>query len=457
MNPDLSAHELDAARRALAGGRLDDAVASLDGCAGTEAAALWLRAGAWARFSGASARARECFARAAEADPGFAAYALAALADVAAEEGKHREEAKARAAAFRAQGEIADPLARAAGCATVGFAFLRGRRAEDARRWLAEAVEAHPDRWDARAALVRMAGEDQQSAAVERWIATAPPLPPRATAWWMARGEAARALGQLDEAERCFEAALDGDPEARDPAEALVELGVEAGRDATLDAALRALQARALAEGDLQTGFLAAAALVGRSTGEREAQRTYRQLRGALTFRPRGGLPRGWIATWLGVPLTGEPTPLEAAPAGEAHALSVLPEVAAWFGLSGVRAELGADWGLLREDPPTVAVPTGAAARGARFHLGRLCAALAEPRLRVAFGSGPEATAAVRALDRCGLVSVQDPAVALRAVVDDPARGRALAGFCVSHSYRGLLEVLGVGVRSPLPSAPGTR
>ncbi len=450
-------------RQALRTGDVELAVQSLQDWDTSASGGLWLHVGRWAGALGASRPARACLARAAELNPDLGGRALLEMAQLAADEGAHREEARARAAAWRADAER--PLEdgeRAHRLAEIGFAFLRARQLCDARSWLGDAVSAAPDRWDARSALVRLAGEDEDRAALERWVATAPEVPAHAAGWWTARGEAARACRDLDAAAEHFHHALRADSEVIDPAEHLVRLGVQAGNDAWMDAGLRALRARSIALGDHDRGFAAAALEVARGTHEPEAERTYRTLRLALASQLRGGA-EGWVGAWLGAapvpaPEQGRVVDLSCAPTVELQASYqvALAATARAFGFNALQVHAAEGWCVQSGEVVRLGVPNlaGFGLRRCRFWFGRALAGLCVPGLEGAVSSQPDdshPSAADRFLDRAGLVAALDPAIGLSEVGANSGRGRALTGFVASSTFMDLWRTLGLGLKPPLP------
>jgi tetratricopeptide (TPR) repeat protein len=459
--PELGADALKAVRSALYRGDLEAAEVGLSGHVGPKAGALWLEVGRLASGLGEAARARRAFARAAEAEPGLAGEALGALAEVAAGEGAAREYAKALVSAGRVGGWPAAAEARAEAMAAVGFAQLRARRLDEARTWLADAVRASPQRWDARTALVRLCAEDGDLAGVERWVSGAPEPPAGAAGWWMARGDAARLTGDPEAAEGFYGRAAEADPLALEPAEALVRLGLEGLRgpgrevraEAWLDAGLEAIRRRGVLLRKPDRSFVAAACALARGGAGPEARRTYLAGRGAARSTPRGAPGSRWVRTWLGAG-TGEPGAVVLGAARPAPFPEVVAALAGLFGVPPPTFFEAERWGAAGGQ---IGVPPGAwaAARSARFWLGRAMAALAEPSL--AEGLAGPATAdepagpATRILDRAGLVAVGDPAVALAELGPRTPRGQDLLGFAVSRPFFELREALGLGVEAPLP------
>ncbi len=465
MQETVQAAEAGQIRHALRAGDVDGALQFLQDHEDPSSAGLWLQVGRWAGALGGSRQARACFARSAELDPDLGPRALLEMAQLAGREGAHREEARARAAAWRAEeGSLHEPEDRAQRLAEIGFAYLRARNLAEARAWLEQAVQAAPDRWDARSALVRLAGEDEDRAALERWVAAAPAVPAHAAGWWTARGEAARACRDPEAAAQHFDKALSTDAEALDAAEHLVRLGVEAGQDAWMDAGLAALRTRCMALGDVERGFIAAALEVARGTSNPDARRVYRTLRVALSTRLRTGTG-AWLSAWLGA--VGAAHAHE--PAVElGHAMELprghrqaLEELSRAFGVPEVRAHHAEGWCAAPGEPARLGVPPGAppGVRRARFWYGRALAALGEPSLCAALSTPVDEvrpSAEHRFLDRAGLVGGLDPAVGLLEVGPSTARGRALTGFAISSDFVALWRVLGLGLRPPLPKlGPG--
>jgi tetratricopeptide (TPR) repeat protein len=452
-------------RQALRAGDVDLALESLQGWDTSTSAGLWLHVGRWAGALGEPQRARACLARAAELSPALGGRALLEMARLAADEGAHREEARARAAAWRADADL--PLQdgeRAHRLAEIGFAFLRARQLSDAQVWLAEAVSAAPERWDARSALVRLAGEDEDRAALERWVASAPEVPGHAAGWWTARGEAARACRDPEAAAQHFERALRADHEVLDAAEHLIRLGVQLGNDAWMDAGLAALRSRCIAQGDHDRGFAAAALEVARGGHEPEAERTYRTLRLALASQLRGGT-EGWVGAWLGaapVPAPGQADSidLEAAPILELAPAyqAALAATARAFGFEAFEVRSAEHWCVQTGEVPRLGVPdlAGFGVRRCRFWFGRALAGLCLPGLEAAVSTPADdnqPSAAHRFLDRAGLVAALDPAIGLSEVGANTGRGRALTGFVASSTFMDLWRTLGLGLKPPLPKA----
>lgn len=465
MRETVQAAEAGQIRHALRAGDVDGAVQCLQNHEDPSSAALWLQVGRWAGALGGSRQARACFARSAELDPQLGPRALLEMAQLAGREGAHREEARARAAAWRAEEtSVTQPEVRAQRLAEIGFAYLRSRNLAEARSWLEQAVQTAPDRWDARSALVRLAGEDEDRAALERWVAAAPAVPAHAAGWWTARGEAARACRDPEAAAQHFDKALNTDAEALDAAEHLVRLGVEVGQDIWIDAGLAALRSRCMALGDVERGFIAAALEVARGTSNSDARRVYRTLRVALSTRLRTGTG-AWLSAWLGA--VGPGSAAEVAPElgaplelPQGH-LRALEELSRAFGVSEVRAHNAESWCAVAGAPAGLGIPPSSppGVRRARFWYGRALAALCAPSLGSALATPVDEarpSAEHRFLDRAGLVGGLDPAVGLLEVGPSTARGRALTGFAVSSDFGALWKVLGLGLRPPLPKlGPG--
>lgn len=462
MEQSFEATEAHRVRHALRAGDVDGALACLRQAPAEDSGAVWLHVGRWAAALGVSRQARDCFARSAELDPALGSRALKEMARLAHAEGAHREEARALAAAWQAESQVGVPASvRGQRLAEIGFAYLRARGLLDARGWLEQAVQAAPERWDARSALVRLAGEDEDRAALERWVASAPEVPPHASGWWTARGEAARACRDPEAAARHFEAALEADPEVLDAAEHLVRLGVELGQETWIDLGLAALRQRCLLQGALDRAFVAAALEVGRGSASLEARRTYRSFRVALSPRLRAGND-AWVRAFLGattlLPTSAArpsipPAPLVPWASGHAAALEALARA---FGLSHVELRGSQAWCVVPGSAPQIGVPADAprGLRRARFWYGRALAALCVPGMEAQLRTEPEderPSAAHRFLDRAGLVAALDPAVGLAEVGPHSPRGRALTGFAASADFMELWRVLGLGLQPPLP------
>jgi hypothetical protein len=229
-----------------------------------------------------------------------------------------------------------------------------------------------------------------------------------------------------------------------------------------IDRALAEIRIRALGWGERSRAFVAAGLLVARGAASDEDRMTYEGLRVDLSTAPRATLPAGWADRWLvhvdasaaevtfdekrarSVDL--EPGLLDALEAGEGV-----------FGVSDVRVV-----GLFGEGPPAAVWDEPARVGFAhhelmrwmpktfRFEVGRVLAALTEPRLRSGLVDAQlTAEGTVVLLDRAGLVVAQDPVPVLEAVGAKTPRGRALTAFAVSDELCGLWARIGLGVVPP--------
>ena len=423
---------------------------ALDRSEDPRAATLWLETGDWARFVGALGEARVCYTRAAEQDPATASLALRALAEVAAEEGAPQKMARALAAAWEIEARaVTEPAARARAMAEIGFAHLRARQLDEARRWLEQAVTAFAGRGDARTALVRLAGEDRDARALERWVASAPPELSDAPAWWQARAEAWEACGQPEAAAERYERTLRLDPEAWEAAEGLARLGLAEAHEPWRRAGLDELTRRAAASSQPLVAFLASAVQTAYAP-EAVAASHYRPARVRLGAPRTRAADAGWVAAWLGCPPGAEaavaPEPSDASSETDEGMQALLTEVAALFGLTPPILHFGEAWAA---EPGRLIVPRAdwpSTARARRFWLGRGCLAILDAGARPALTDEARMPDQVRRLDRAGLLAAVDPAVALAEIGPTTVRGRALARFALSSEYRTPLIRLGVAL-----------
>lgn len=272
---------------------------------------------------------------------------------------------------------------------------------------------------------------------------------------------ARQAAAQNDESEslRMLFAALDTDPCSVEAARAAFEIASRTREDALVDDALRRWRIACFERQERSAAFLVSAVLVARSADEPADRMTYEAYRHELRLQPRAALPKGYLAD-LEAQLTptlvtpSDPPPTAAPLSVLDGALEAIDAVRAAFRMLDVEVrQAEGDRVQASAGPPRwVAIPAALAAypRRLRFELGRGMAALADPRLHPALDFVQEhdeaPPAAVKALDRAGLIAVGDPALALAEVGPRTARGLELTSYALSEALLGVWAAMGIGL-----------
>lgn len=332
----------------------------------------------------------------------------------------------------------------------VGLAAYAVGRTEVAARFLEGVCAEDPDDAEVAAALVDVVDEDRAQALAERFEE------PSTNVLRIALARRAVDRGDGGTGVRLLRAALSVDPGDIEAAKTAFELSTRFADHVLVDEALRCVRMACVERQDRIGAFLASAVLVARSVDDAADRMTYEAHRHELEPTPRAPVPPGWIDD-LEDRLEAPALPTEAdeaPPLAElsAGALEAVDAVRTAFEGRDIDIRIADDVRVRSTPPRWAAVPSALLAypRRLRFDLARSFAALTDPRLLAGLSFAPEEDeappAAVMALDRAGLIAVQDPALALAEVGPRTARGLALTRYALSERLLAVWTAMGLGL-----------
>ncbi len=332
----------------------------------------------------------------------------------------------------------------------VGLAAYTVGRSKVAARFLEGVCAEDPDDAEVAAALVDVVDEDRAQALAERFEE------PSTNVLRIALARRAVERGDGGSGVRLLRAALSVDPGDIEAAKTAFELSTRFADHVLVDEALRCVRMACVERQDRIGAFLASAVLVARSVDDAADRMTYEAYRHELEPTPRAPVPAGWIDD-LEDRLEAPTLPAEAdeaPPLAElsAGALEAVDAVRTAFAGRDIDIRIADDVRVRSTPPRWAAVPSSLLAypRRLRFDLARAFAALADPRLLAGLSFAPEEDeappAAVMALDRAGLIAVQDPALALAEVGPRTARGLALTRYALSERLLTVWTAMGLGL-----------
>ncbi len=349
-------------------------------------------------------------------------------------------------AALLEVGAAADQAVRRA----VGLAAYATGRSAIAARVLEAVCAEDPEDTEVAAALIASADEERAQALAEQFEE------PATNRLRIVLARRAVERGDGADGVRLLRAALALDPGDIEAAKTAFELSTRFSDHVLVDEALRCVRMACVERHDRAGAFLASAVLVARSADDAADRRTYEAHRHELSLTPRAPVPSDWLADLEAALKDAEPPTLDATTPPVADvppgALEAVDAVRTAFGGRDVQLRADVAVRVQPNAPRWVAVPAPLFAypRRLRFDLGRAMAAVQDPRLAPGLAFAPEEDeappAAVMALDRAGLIAVQDPALALAEIGPRTARGLALTRYALSDGLQRVWSTMGIGL-----------
>lgn len=389
-------------------------------------------------------------------DHASAARALEVAWEVANDDELRNELSREAAALARVRGPWCEALLDVGADAdqgvrrAVGLAAYATGRHGMAARILESVCTEDPEDTEAAAALIASVDEPRAQQLAERFEE------PATNQLRIVLARRAVERGDGGTGVRLLRAALALDPGDIEAAKTAFDLSTRFSDHVLVDEALRCVRMACVERHERAGAFLAAAVLVARSADDSADRRTYEAHRHELALTPRAPVPDDWIRDLepeLGAPSgTAESSDAPALAQIPAGALEAVDAVRTAFGGRSVEIRADAVLRVHARPPKWVAVPSPLFAypRRLRFELARAMAAVQDPRLTSGLAFAPEEDeappAAVMALDRAGLIAVQDPALALAEVGPRTARGLALTRYALSSAFLEVWATMGIGL-----------